>query len=234
MGAITRRDFIKSMVAAGTVMALPSAHVLGANDRIRVGLIGCGGRGTDAHLPGFAKQPGVVVVAVSDPDQQRRANAAKIAESKYGSQVEQYADMRKLLDRKDIDVIANATQNYWHGLSTIWACQAGKHIYVEKPLSHYIWEGRQMVNAARKYHRIAQCGTQHRSEVHFAQPLRPEHPMDSRGPSRQDQVHHGVRQQAPLLLRQARHAPADSRERRLRPLVRPGQEGAHLPEPTAI
>jgi predicted dehydrogenase len=73
--------------------------------------------------------------------------------------------MRELFDRKDIDVIGNATQNYWHGLSTIWACQAGKHVYVEKPLSHYIWEGRQMVNAARKYGRIVQCGTQHRSEA---------------------------------------------------------------------
>ncbi len=171
MGANTRRDFLKSAMTAGAVMTLPSAHVLGANDRIRVGLIGCGGRGVGAHLPGFANQAGVVVVAVSDPDREHMASAAKIAESKYGSKVEQYADMRKLLDRKDIDVIANATQNYWHGLSTIWACQAGKHVYVEKPLSHYIWEGRQMVNAARKYNRIVQCGTQHRSEVHFAQSI---------------------------------------------------------------
>ena len=80
-------------------------------------------------------------------------------ESKYNHKAEQYVDMRRLLDRKDIDVIGNATQNYWHGLSTIWACQAGKHVYVEKPLSHYIWEGRQMVNAARKYDRLVQCGT---------------------------------------------------------------------------
>ncbi len=171
MGAITRRDFLKSAMTAGAVMTLPSAHVLGANDRVRVGLIGCGGRGVGAHLPGFANQAGVVVVAVSDPDTEHMAGAAKIIESKYGNKTDQYSDMRKLLDRKDIDVIANATQNYWHGLSTIWACQAGKHIYVEKPLSHYIWEGRQMVNAARKYNRIVQCGTQHRSEVHFAQSI---------------------------------------------------------------
>jgi predicted dehydrogenase len=171
MGAITRRDFIKSTVAAGALAALPCSRVRGANDRIRVGLIGCGGRGVGAHLPGFASQAGVVVVAVSDPDRDHMASAAKIAESKYGTKVDQYADMRKLLDRKDVDVIANATQNYWHGLSTIWACQAGKHVYVEKPLSHYIWEGRQMVNAARKYNRIVQCGTQHRSEVHFGQSI---------------------------------------------------------------
>ena len=171
MGAITRRDFMKSAVAAGAVTILPSSHVLGANDNIRVGLIGCGGRGAGAHLPGFAEMDGVDVVAVSDPDRQRMAGAAKAIESRYGGKAEQYVDMRELLDRKDIDVIANATQNYWHGLSTIWACQAGKHVYVEKPLSHYIWEGRQMVNAARKYDRIVQCGTQHRSEVHFIEAI---------------------------------------------------------------
>jgi predicted dehydrogenase len=168
MRAITRRDFLRSAAAAGTVTILSTSRVRGANDRIRVGLIGCGGRGVDAHIPGFASQAGVVIVAVSDPDREHTARAAKAIASKYGNQVEQYVDMRKMLDRKDIDVIANATQNYWHGLSTIWACQAGKHVYVEKPLSHYIWEGRQMVNAARKYHRIVQCGTQHRSETRFA------------------------------------------------------------------
>jgi len=171
MEAITRRGFMKSAVVGGAIMILPSTGVRGANDRIRVGLIGCGGRGTGAHLPGFARLPGVVVVAVSDADKERMAGAAKAIESKYGNKAEQYVDMRRLLDRKDIDVIANATQNYWHGLSTIWACQAGKHVYVEKPLSHYIWEGRQMVNAARKYNRIVQCGTQHRSEAHFIEAI---------------------------------------------------------------
>lgn len=169
MGAITRREFVKSTVAAGALAILPSSRVRGANDRIRVGLIGCGGRGAGAHLPGFAALDGVAVVAVSDPDTERMAGAAKIVESKYDGKAEQYVDMRKLLDRKDIDVIANATQNYWHGLSTIWACQAGKHVYVEKPLSHYLWEGRQMVNAARKYNRLVQCGTQHRSEARISQ-----------------------------------------------------------------
>src|SRR5512136_2079935 len=100
MGAITRRDFMKSTVATGALAALPFSRVLGANDRIRVGLIGCGGRGTGAHLPGFASQAGVVVVAVSDPDTARTAAAAKAIESKYGNKADQYADMRKLLDRK--------------------------------------------------------------------------------------------------------------------------------------
>ncbi len=111
------------------------------------------------------------MVAIADVDQQRLGSAADMIQSKYGHRVEQFTDMRQMFERKDIDVIGNATQNYWHGLSTIWACQAGKHVYVEKPLSHYIAEGRQMVAAARKYDRIVQCGTQHRSEAKFPQAI---------------------------------------------------------------
>jgi predicted dehydrogenase len=168
MRALTRRSFMRSSIAAGFASALPFSRALGANDRINVGVVGLGGRGAGAHVPSFEKQQGVTVVALSDPDRQRMGAAAKMIETKYNHKTEQYVDMREMFDRGDIDVIGNATQNYWHGLSTIWACQAGKHIYVEKPLSHYIWEGRQMVNAARKYDRIVQCGTQHRSEEKFA------------------------------------------------------------------
>jgi predicted dehydrogenase len=171
MNDVTRRDFVKSSIAAGVAATLPFSRVRGANDRIRVGVVGLGGRGTGAHVPSFEKQKGVTVVALSDPDRERTGKAAKAIEAKYDHKVEQYVDMRKMFDRNDIDVIGNATQNYWHGLSTIWACQAGKHVYVEKPLSHYIWEGRQMVSAARKYNRIVQCGTQHRSESPIAQAI---------------------------------------------------------------
>ncbi len=164
MKSIKRRDFIKGAVVAGAVACLPFSRVRGANERILVGVVGLGGRGIGAHVPSFENQKDVIVVAVSDPDRERMGKAAGTIESKFNHGVEQYIDMRQMFDRKDIDVIGNATQNYWHGLSTIWACQAGKHVYVEKPLSHYIWEGRQMVNAARKYGRIVQCGTQHRSE----------------------------------------------------------------------
>ena len=87
-------------------------------------------------------------------------------EAKYRHKVEQYVDMRKLIERKNIDVIANATQNYWHGLSTIWACQAGKDVYVEKPASHNVFEGKQAVAAARKYNRMVQVGSQSRSVQH--------------------------------------------------------------------
>lgn len=168
MKELRRRDFVKSSLAAGLTLALPFSRVRGANERIVVGVVGLGGRGSAAHVPSFEKQNGVTVAALSDPDRKRMGEAAKMIESRYNHKADQYVDMRRLLDRKDIDVIGNATQNYWHGLSTIWACQAGKHVYVEKPLSHYIWEGRQMVNAARKYDRLVQCGTQHRSETNIA------------------------------------------------------------------
>jgi predicted dehydrogenase len=168
---ITRRQFVHRSAAASAALALPriaSSRVLSANQQISVGVIGLGGRGTGAHIPSFQNQPNVTVVAVCDPDRQRMAAAARAIESRYGHQVQQFVDMRQLLDRDDIDVIGNATQNYWHALSTIWACQAGKHVYVEKPLSHFIWEGRQMVHAARKYDRIVQCGTQRRSQSSIA------------------------------------------------------------------
>jgi len=140
-----------------------SREALAANDEIRVGVVGLGVRGLGTHIPCMKKLDGVKIVAVCDPDGPRAAAAVKHCEDKYGDKVDAYADVRRLLDRKDIDVVCNATQQYWHALSTIWACQAGKHVYVEKPLSHYIWEGRQMVNAAKKYNRVVQCGTQQRS-----------------------------------------------------------------------
>ena len=125
MKDFTRRDFVKSSIAAGFAAALPFSRVRGANDRICVGVVGLGGRGTGAHVPSFEKQEGVTVVALSDADRERMAAAAKVIESKYGHKAEQYVDMRKMFERKDIDVVGNATQNYWHGLSTIRACQAG-------------------------------------------------------------------------------------------------------------
>ncbi len=165
--SITRRRFVQGTLTAAGAIAVPmlvSSRVFGANDEIRIGVVGCGGRGRGAHIPSWQRQEGVSVVAVSDSDEQRRGVCAEIVAKNTKQKVEQYTDMRKMFERKDIDAISNATQNYWHGLSTIWACQAGKHVYVEKPLSHYIWEGRQMVRAARKYDRLVQCGTQRRSQ----------------------------------------------------------------------
>jgi len=165
--SIRRGTFLRGSMAdtAGAAMpAVCASAVLGANNEIRVGVVGCGGRGAGAHVPRMAKQAGVRVVAVCDPDRVRMGRCADSIAKRFKHKVDQYVDVRKLLERKDINVISNATQNYWHGLSTIWACQAGKDVYVEKPMSHYIREGRQMVNAARKYSRIVQCDTQRRSQ----------------------------------------------------------------------
>ncbi|MCK5171957.1 MAG: Gfo/Idh/MocA family oxidoreductase, partial [Planctomycetes bacterium] len=152
--AITRRNFVKVAVAASTVYSLMPGSVLGANDRVNVGVIGVGGKGS-GHVRGFGNIDNVEVVAVSDPDLTHM--------DIKGYSGAKHQDLRRLLDMKEIDAVVIATPDHWHCLAAIMACQAGKHVYVEKPVSHNIWEGRQMVNAARKYDRIVQAGTQHRS-----------------------------------------------------------------------
>jgi len=163
--SITRRQFVGRSAAAAAAIGLPTlvpARVRAANDEIRMALVGLGGR-AGTHISEFGKQPGVRLVAVCDPDRQRLAQAARIIEERFHYKPQQVPDCRRLMDRKDFDALSVATMQYWHALPTIWACQTGRHVYVEKPLAHYIWEGRQMVNAARKYDRLVQVGTQGRS-----------------------------------------------------------------------
>jgi len=169
MKRITRRRFLKSSIstAAGSYLVLSSypgilPSVRGANDEIRVAVAGIRSRG-GAHIKQFQEIEGVNVVALCDPDSKILGNWVKQFKDKYGSSVTGYADVRELLDRKDIDALVIAAPNHWHSLMTVYACQAGKHVYVEKPVSHSITEGRKMVNAARKYNRIVQAGTQQRS-----------------------------------------------------------------------
>jgi predicted dehydrogenase len=172
MSQMNRRGFLKRGVAAttGAFVALSSSGglvpgVRGANEEVRLGVAGIRSRG-GAHVSDFMKLPGVKVVALCDPDQQILEQGVAQFKKKYdvdGSAITGYADVRKLLERKDIDALVIAAPNHWHALMTVWACQAGKHVYVEKPVSHAIWEGRKMVEAARKYNRIVQAGTQHRS-----------------------------------------------------------------------
>jgi predicted dehydrogenase len=164
--SLTRREFLGRSAAVAGVVALPglsSSRVLGANEEIRVGVVGLGVRGGGTHIPRMAAQKGVRVAAICDPDQVRLGKTGAAIQKKYGYAAEPFADVRKMLQRKDLDVVCVATMQYWHALPTIWACQAGKHVYCEKPLSHFIWEGRQMVNAARRYNRLVQVGTQSRS-----------------------------------------------------------------------
>ncbi|MCS7191679.1 MAG: Gfo/Idh/MocA family oxidoreductase, partial [Armatimonadetes bacterium] len=132
------------------------------NEKIAIGVIGCGGRGQ--HLMRVAMQnPDVIVVAVCDIMEDRLASAAKVA----GEKVKPYKDFRKLLDQKDIDAVIIATPDHWHCVQAIAASEAGKDIYVEKPLGHNIAEQRAAVNAAKKFKRVVQHGTQQLSGAHY-------------------------------------------------------------------
>jgi predicted dehydrogenase len=137
----------------------------GANDRINVAIIGLGGRGQN-HMDEYMRNPNCRVAAVCDVDSARleRAEAKVLKES--GTKPKTYRDMRQAFADKDIDAVSMVTPNHWHALSTIWACQAGKDVYSEKPASHNIFEGRKMVEAARKYKRIVQVGHQSRNIQH--------------------------------------------------------------------
>ena len=163
MSKTNRRDFIQQTgirlagAAAVSCAASSRARAAGANERLRVGLIGCGGRGRyDAGV--FAARNDAEVVYLADPHRHRLAEAAK----EFGSAKTTH-DLRRLLDDKSVDAVINATPVHWHAPGTILACDAGKHVYVEKPCSHNLREGRLMVEAARRNKRVVQHGTQVRS-----------------------------------------------------------------------
>lgn len=162
----SRRNFLKSTLAAAASVTIAgtksSGRVLGANDTIRVGVAGLNGRG-GAHISAFTNMPGVEVAYLIDPHMGTWAKTVKAVESRTKKSPKTVQDVRKALDDKNLDVITIATPNHWHALMTIWACQAGKDVYVEKPCSHNIHEGRIAVETARKYERIVQHGTQSRS-----------------------------------------------------------------------
>jgi predicted dehydrogenase len=153
-----------SAVAGAAALASLGAKpaVAGANDVIRVAVVGVRGRGV-SHIQGFHKQSGVEVVALCDVDEQVLATRADELDKASGKKTKRYVDMRRLFDDKEIDAVSFATPTHWHALGGIWAMQAGKDAYVEKPCSHNIWEGRQLVRAARRYNRLCQHGTQGRS-----------------------------------------------------------------------
>lgn len=164
MPLLSRRGFLSGTAAAAGVTTLsPWARAAGANEAIHLAVVGFRWRG-EQLIEAFRKVPDVRIAALCDVDQRLlHAQVEKFKER--GEPVKAYADVRKLLDDKDIDAVAIATPNHWHALMGIWACQAGKDVYVEKPVSHNIWEGQQLVAAARKYDRIVQAGTQNRSDV---------------------------------------------------------------------
>lgn len=175
---ITRRKFVKGAAgaAAATVLIGTSkTSWAGANDRINVAVLGINGRGK-THMDSFARVKGAEVTTLCDPDSRLfkpRGKEFYSDRDKKMPKMEQ--DMRNVLDDKDVDVISIATPNHWHSLATIWACQAGKDVYVEKPMTHNIFEGRQVVKAAKKYNRIVQHGTQLRSNPGFQEGIQKLH-----------------------------------------------------------
>jgi predicted dehydrogenase len=184
MNKLYRRSFLKSSLLTTASLTVFSAlgadkstkrkarapvasRATGANDDIRFAVVGFGGRGM-SHIEGLREVKGARMVALCDVDQSILDREVK----KYrdlGEKIEAYSDIRKLLENKDIDVVSFATPNHWHALGTIWAMQAGKDVYVEKPVSHNVWEGRRMVEVARKLNRIVQAGTQSRSSSGMAE-----------------------------------------------------------------
>lgn len=153
---MNRRTFVAT--------ALSASRVMGANDRVRLGLIGCGGRGR--YVARFMREaPGAEFVAAADV----YLPLAEQAREWAGPEARAFQDFRKLLELRDVDAVLIATPDHWHAGVAVRACAAGKDIYVEKPLAWSIREGRAIVNAARKHNRVAQAGTQHRSAPHYAE-----------------------------------------------------------------
>ncbi len=158
--------------------AAPLAFAFGgqaeANERVRAAIIGLGWRGGQL-MELLSQIKGVEVATLCDPDEHRREEKASKLQSRTGKEPKLEPDLRRVLDDRDIDVILVATPNHWHALATIWSCQAGKHVYVEKPLAHDMVEGRMMVEAARKHQRIVQGGTQRRSNARIRKAIQALH-----------------------------------------------------------
>ncbi|HUG66667.1 MAG TPA: Gfo/Idh/MocA family oxidoreductase [Pirellulaceae bacterium] len=174
MSRITRRNFLQTTSAvAGATFVISgtkaSGRVIGANDRLRIGIAGLNGRGR-SHMDGWLGQNNVELSHLIDPDENVLSGALKKVESRTEGKytTKGFSDVRKALEDKTLDAISVATPNHWHSLITIWAAQAGKHVYVEKPMSHDCDEGRVVVEAQKKYGVVIQHGTQTRSSASVA------------------------------------------------------------------
>jgi predicted dehydrogenase len=157
-----RRKFITGAAAIATARF----PILGANDRINVGQVGIGGRGTD-HINYYSSlDSDCRIVAICDVNQAARERAVALVKKLKSTTPKEFDDMRKMFESKEVDAVSITTPNHWHALAAIWACQAGKDVYVEKPACHNLYEANQMVAAARKYKRMVQVGSQSRSIPH--------------------------------------------------------------------
>ena len=176
MKLLNRRKFLKNSVFVGGLM--PAAPVImknfaksSPNDTINVAVVGIRGRGR-THYNSFAKMPNVKVAVLCDIDERLFPKGVADVEKIAGYRPATEVDYRKVLEDKSIDAVSLATPEHWHAIQIIWACQAGKDVFVEKPISHNIWEGRKAVQAARKYNRVVQSGTQHRSNPGFQEAVK--------------------------------------------------------------
>lgn len=161
---MTRRTLLAASV-------LSSTRVRGANERVNVTLVGMGGRGQD-HAKFYSEVAAANIYGICDVNQAARERGVALVEKLTGRKPKEFSDMRQVFDDKSVDAVSMATPNHWHALGTIWACQAGKDVYCEKPASHNIFEGRQMIAAARKYGRMVQVGSQSRSIAHKIEAIR--------------------------------------------------------------
>jgi predicted dehydrogenase len=161
----TRRTFLLGASAGA------AASKAAGGDRVQVAVVGTGSRGR-GHIREYAEQPGARIVAVCDINQEALERAQAQAEKATGEKPKAYADMRRVFDDKDVQAVTMPLPNHWHALATIWACQAGKDVYIEKPACHNPYEGRKMVEAARKYQRIVQVGSESRSLEHKIKAVR--------------------------------------------------------------
>jgi len=168
-GIVAAGSFVSSTAAQTTSNA--GSRVLGANEQINLAVIGIRGRGQEL-AGGFAKIPNVQIKTLCDVDENLFAERIEKIEEIQGSAPATENDLRRVYDDKDIDAVVIAAPNHWHALATIWACQAGKHVYVEKPCSHNIREGRKMVEAARRYDRFVAVGFQNRSIRNVCQAMK--------------------------------------------------------------
>ncbi len=171
MALATRRQFLQTTAAAGTSLLLPGTRASGnfqnASERVRVAVVGLNGRG-QSHMKGWMGQDNVEIASVVEVDDKVLSRALGFLEKETGKAPKGIVDIRDVLDDKNIDAISIAAPNHWHSLMTIWGAQAGKHVYVEKPMSHDVGEGRVAVAAQEKYGVVVQHGTQRRSDARVA------------------------------------------------------------------
>jgi predicted dehydrogenase len=166
----TRRTFF-SFATAAAVAASQQKTLVAANDKVDVAVIGLGGRGKN-HMDFYAKLPDANIVAICDVNQAALESGQARVEKATGKKPKGYADMRQVFDDKEVQAVSMPLPNHWHALATIWACQAGKDVYIEKPACHNVFEGQQMIAAARKYGRMVQIGSQSRSIDHKVKAIR--------------------------------------------------------------